>query len=163
MIRSLRRKFVFGAILSLSILIALLIGGISLTGYVQMERRGEEFLHMMLEEPAPPPPPTGSMRSAFGYALPERSMPAGYCILKTDQEGQLLDVVRGEKDLSGHCAKASCCLSVSAAQPAVARSSSRLSRALSKGSPSAVPCTSISRPSPVDTTFMSTSAVESSA
>ena len=51
---------------------------------------------------------------------------------------------------------------VSSAQPTAPRSSNWSMTARSKGSPSAVPCTSMSFPSPVMTMFMSTSAAESS-
>src|SRR5207237_736930 len=47
--------------------------------------------------------------------------------------------------------------------PAVARSIMRSSSAREKGAPSAVACASTSSPAPVITTFMSTSAAESSA
>lgn len=95
MIRSLRRRFIFGAVLSLTILIALLIGGISLVGYIQMEQGGENFLRVLLEGPVPmpvPPPPMQDTQFAFGYSFEAQSMPAGYCLLNVDSTGQLVGI-----------------------------------------------------------------------
>ena len=92
MIRSLRRRFVFGAVLSLSILIALLIGGISLVSYIQMEQRSDELMRLLLDERATPPAPEPERRPqfAFGYSLPDQPMPIGYCIARFDARGQSL-------------------------------------------------------------------------
>ncbi len=57
---------------------------------------------------------------------------------------------------------ATVCRRVSSAQPAVPRSSRLFSSARENGSPSAVPWISTKSPVPVQTTFMSVSAVESS-
>ena len=59
-------------------------------------------------------------------------------------------------------ASAAACRSVNARQPPSASASNWSSRSRSKGSPSAVPCTSMKRPSPVITTFISVSALTSS-
>ncbi len=75
--------------------------------------------------------------------------------------GDLVRVACGQ-DHPGHDRSASACRWVSSAQPPAARPSSRSSRARSNGSRSAVPCTSMYRPSPVITTFMSVSARTSS-
>src|SRR5690606_14254680 len=58
--------------------------------------------------------------------------------------------------------RAACCRAVSSAHPSTARSSRASRSSRSNGSPSAVPCTSTKRPSPVITTFMSVSASTSS-
>ena len=61
-----------------------------------------------------------------------------------------------------HRPSASSCRRVSSAQPATPRSSSRSSSSRPNGSRSAVPWISTKPPSPVQTTFMSVSAAESS-
>ena len=66
------------------------------------------------------------------------------------------------KDFSPRVATARRCSPTSASMPRSASARSSASRSLPKGVCSAVPCTSTKAPEPVITTFMSTSAVESS-
>src|SRR5690606_7713026 len=67
----------------------------------------------------------------------------------------LVLVVGREDECAGHASSAAFCRAVRLFVPASARSSRASSSARSKGTPSAVPCTSMNLPEPVATTFMS--------
>ena len=107
--------------------------------------------------------PVSATSGASGKASrPTRSMSKFGVGQDSAHLDHLVLIAGGQNDASTHRPSASCCSRVSSAQPVDARSSSASSSDRSKGTPSAVPCTSMKRPSPVQTTFMSVSAVTSS-
>ena len=113
MIRTLRRKFIVTAMLSLLILIIILITCITAMGYYQMERSADAMLHMLSQQDAPtqfhgdaepnpggPARPDGAddpgnrRRPVFGYQLsPGAPGPTGHFIATADSSGQI-DTVR---------------------------------------------------------------------
>src|SRR6476659_71505 len=87
-------------------------------------------------------------------------LPAGQRLAKL---AELVLVAGGDEDSqAAGAAAASACAAVSSSIPPAARSRSESRSSRENGSRSAVACTSTSRPSPVITTFMSVSALESS-
>jgi len=54
MIRALRKRFIFSAMAAFTILVLILVLGITLVSYVQMDARTEAFMQTILEEPKPP-------------------------------------------------------------------------------------------------------------
>lgn len=128
MIRALRRKFVFTAMLSLLILIVILIVCITAIGYVQMERSADETLSLLSRESPPraedasqapdeAQPELGGpqrggegrpQRPVFGYQLSFGGpQPSGYVIAEADAGGQITSVqVVGLPDLSDESASA---------------------------------------------------------
>ncbi len=92
--------------------------------------------------------------------LEERDLPLRK---RSAKLAELVLVARREKKVhAGGVAAACACAAASSSIPPAARSSSASSSSREKGSRSAVACTSTSLPSPVMTTFMSVSALESS-
>ncbi len=90
MIRSLRRRFVWGAMLSLCILLVILIGGMLLVGYVQMERRADELMDRIVEnDGARTPPPAFASDFADGSA---GHSPTGYYAVSVDESWKIRDV-----------------------------------------------------------------------
>lgn len=109
MIRSLRRRFILGAMLALAILLVLLNCGIVAGSYWRMERRGDEMLDRLLESPdqsARREHPSERMAApgqevpVFGYELPRREPQMAHYVLRVDAEGTILDLdARGVVDL----------------------------------------------------------------
>lgn len=95
MIRSLQRKFILTAMLSLLILIMILIGGITVLGYCQMEANSDSMLTMLSgEEPKPDSRQGGPPRPVFGYQInPFGPFPAGSFTAHATKEG-MIDFVR---------------------------------------------------------------------
>ena len=92
MIRTLRRKFVLGALLAFGILAFLLIAGIVTVGYVQMERSANEFLTLKLQETGHmQQPPRGELppQPAFGYQIEANRPFSSYYVLEYDREAGL--------------------------------------------------------------------------
>lgn len=115
MIRSLRRKFVWGALSAFAILMIVILGGTGLFGYVQMERSADRFLLQMIEteflDDAEPnsmldPQPMekmspeienerfqkrekGGWMRLFGYRLSSEKVPMNYCVLNVNASGAL--------------------------------------------------------------------------
>lgn len=83
-----RRRFIVNAMLAFTILLVLIIGGIVLMSYIQLERDADDFINQMLKDtrefvvPAAPP--------MFGYQPETRMAPAGFCDLSVSAEGQIL-------------------------------------------------------------------------
>lgn len=113
MIRSLRRKFVWGALSAFAILMIVILGGTGLFGYIQMERSADRFLLRMIEtefsdetnsmldrQPMEKMPPElddarfrkrekGEWMRLFGYRLSFAEVPMNYCVLNVDENGAL--------------------------------------------------------------------------
>lgn len=119
MIRTLRRKFIVTAMVSLLILIFILIACITTMGYLQMEHSADSMLAKLSQEDSwgRPPEESGQFsggparqegdpdrrhRPIFGYQLsPGGPMPAGHFIATADGNGQIESVrVVGLSDLS---------------------------------------------------------------
>ncbi len=92
MIRSLRRKFMAAAMISLSILIAILGAGAAVFGYIRMEQSAEETLASLAEDRRPPKPGRRPPYPAFGYRISPDPMPAGAVIVSMDPEGTVSSV-----------------------------------------------------------------------
>jgi hypothetical protein len=122
-------------------------------------------------------PESSAMAVRRGAGLDQRVVGEGLARLRRqlDSLRQRLDLVRSEQgpelpdlvrvacgEYQAHQPVAAACASRSCSMPAAASASISSSEARESGVRSAVACTSTSPPSPVITTFMSTSAVESS-
>lgn len=86
---ALRRRFILGAMLAFGILLVLLVGGIAVAGYVQMERSADVFLQRVMDEEkmeAAKHPP----KPVFGYELPSRPSMSEYYVITTDRQGAIL-------------------------------------------------------------------------
>lgn len=105
MIRTLRRKFILTAMLSLLILIAILIACITTMGYLQMERSADDMLAILSQGDAPTQTPGKPDRQSgeedpdrrhrpiFGYQLsPGAPMPAGHFTATADSAGEIESV-----------------------------------------------------------------------
>lgn len=83
--KSLKRRFVAGAMLSFLTLIVLLVGSIVLLFYHEQEQQTEQFVNFLLSEdtrPEPPQPPNW-----FGYQFSRPNFPARYYIIEADAYG----------------------------------------------------------------------------
>ena len=91
MIRALRRRFIFSAMAAFTILLLILVLGISFVSYIQVEARTEAFMQAVLEEPMP---------MAAGEMMPElpgRRMrlmenPIAYYDVRIDRDGSVSDI-----------------------------------------------------------------------
>lgn len=92
MIKSLRRKFIITAMLSLSILIVILISGVALLGYYQMEQTADSMLLMLSGERMPAESGSRLPFPAFGYQISPSRMPTGYFEAFVTDDGQVLSI-----------------------------------------------------------------------
>lgn len=88
MIKSLRRKFIISAMLSLSILIVIIIGGIALLGYHQMEQTADNTLQSLKTGRRTPEPGEKPAHPIFGYEINQSSIPASYFVVSINSNGQ---------------------------------------------------------------------------
>lgn len=83
--KSLKRRFVIGAMLSFLILIMLLVGSIALLIYHEQEQRADEFVATLLSEdtrlPQAPPP------NWFGYQFTRPTFPTGVYVIEATDSG----------------------------------------------------------------------------
>lgn len=89
MIKSLRWKFIIAAMISLLILIVIIIGGIALLGYYQMEQAADSTLQSLATERKPPQPGGKPPYPAFGYQISQSSVPASYFVVSINSNGQI--------------------------------------------------------------------------
>ena len=92
MIKSLRRKFIVTAMLSLSILIFIIIGSVAVLGYYQMEQTADSMLEVITSERKPPEPGSRAPYPVFGYEINQVPIPAGYFSAYLTADGQILSV-----------------------------------------------------------------------
>lgn len=93
MIKSLKRKFVISAMLSLLILIIIMLGGVALLGYYRMEQTADSMLQSLTAERKPPEPGSGRHPyPAFGYQVNENPAPANYFAATIKANGQIQSV-----------------------------------------------------------------------
>lgn len=94
MVKTLRRKFIITAMLSLMILIILIIAGIALTGYYQMENTADFMLHSLTSQQRPVP---GSRLSypAFGYVINPIPTPGIHFYANINEDGSIETIVFG--------------------------------------------------------------------
>lgn len=85
--KQMKSRLIAGAMIAFSILMILIIGGIMVFGYIQMENEGDSFISRMLED-APPYTRTQDP-PMFGYKPQTRSAPAGYYDLLIDEDGRI--------------------------------------------------------------------------
>lgn len=83
MIKALRRKFIFTAMISLGILLFLVVGCITVGGYVQMERSSDEMMEAALSSRQPDfDPGKSGEKQMFGYQIPkEPPAPVEYFVV----------------------------------------------------------------------------------
>ena len=91
MIRALRKRFIFSAMAAFTILLLMLVLGITLVSYVQMDARTEAFMQAILEEPVPPavgvqPPQPPAMRMRL------MENPIAYYDVRIDRDGTISDI-----------------------------------------------------------------------
>ena len=91
MIRALRRRFIFSAMAAFTILLLILVLGITLVSYIQMDARTEAFMQAVLEEPKAPavgaqPPQLPAMRMNL------MKNPIAYYDVRIDQNGEVSDI-----------------------------------------------------------------------
>ena len=91
MIRALRRRFIFSAMAAFTILLLILVLGITLVSYGQMNARTEAFMQAVLEEPKPPavgvqPPQPPAMRMRL------MENPIAYYDVRIGQDGTISDI-----------------------------------------------------------------------
>lgn len=93
MIKSLRWKFIIAAMISLSILIVIIIGGIALLGYYKMEQVADGTLQSLATERKPPEPGGGRPPyPAFGYQINENPAPTSYFVAIINSDGQIQSI-----------------------------------------------------------------------
>ena len=92
MIRALRRRFIFSAMAAFTILLLILVLGITFVSYIQMNTRTEAFMQAVLEEPKlpsagvqPPQPPANRMRMMEN--------PIAYYDVRINQDGTISDIL----------------------------------------------------------------------
>lgn len=104
MIRALRRRFILGAMLALAILLLVMNCGVIAGSYLQMERRLDQTLERVMENPEPgarPEPPMENPREPrdkiplFGYELPAHGQQEAYCLVRVDSSGSMDVDARG--------------------------------------------------------------------
>ncbi|MGF6375335.1 two-component system sensor histidine kinase CiaH [Clostridiales Family XIII bacterium PM5-7] len=88
MVKSLRRKFIIAAMVSLLILMTIVIGGVALLGYYQMEETADSMLQSLAEERKPferekKPLP------AFGYQISDSPKPSNYVEARINASGEI--------------------------------------------------------------------------
>lgn len=91
MIRALRRRFIFSAMAAFTILLLILVLGITFVSYVQVDARTEAFMQAILEEPRlpaveaqPPQPPAIRMRMMEN--------PIAYYDVRIGPDGMISDI-----------------------------------------------------------------------
>ncbi|MGF7142795.1 hypothetical protein HNQ56_001213 [Anaerotaenia torta] len=96
MIRTLQRRFVLTAMLSLFVLLIIVIGGIIGASYFIMERNTDQALEMLSVD-RPRTPPTGDeRRPIFGYQLrPNLSSFMNHCVVLVDTKGEVAFINSG--------------------------------------------------------------------
>ncbi len=100
--RSLKRRFIWSAVLSFLIVIVLLVGSIAFINYQNEEKMADAFLRSLLTED--PRPMQGRPPNWFGYQFTQESFPAGFYTLRTDGNGSILEmnqigILQGEADV----------------------------------------------------------------
>ena len=91
MIRALRRRFIFSAMAAFTILVLILVLGITLVSYIQMDARTEAFMQAVLEEPKPP---TAGTQLPQPPAMRMRLMenPIAYYDVRIGPDGTISDI-----------------------------------------------------------------------
>jgi len=91
MIRALRRRFIFSAMAAFTILVLILLLGITFVSYLQMDARTEAFMQTVLEESKPPsvgtqPPQPPAIRMRL------KENPIAYYDVHIRQDGTISDI-----------------------------------------------------------------------
>lgn len=95
MIKALQRKFIFSAMLAITVLLAILLGAINGGNMYMSARQSRQLLDTLLsEESMPQPRPKGSEpKGLWQMPVDENSrMSAVYFIVRTDQDGSILRI-----------------------------------------------------------------------
>ena len=90
--KSLKRRFVAGAMLSFLIMLILIVGSIGLLIYREQEQRADRFVDTLLSEDtrlSQPPPPNW-----FGYQFTRPSFPAGFYVIAAKTSGEISSIDR---------------------------------------------------------------------
>ena len=101
MIRSLRRRFILGAMAAFAILLLLMLSALAVAGYVQVEHSTADFLEATLEDA---PPRRGEDAGFRGFGDRDFRGGGGHYFLSVNSEGEITDVeARGvwEADCDG--------------------------------------------------------------
>lgn len=89
MIRTLRRRFVLTAMLSLFVLLIIVIGSIIGASYFIMEGNSDQALDMLSADRPKTPPASDERRPLFGYQLrPNPSSFMNHCVVLVDGKGE---------------------------------------------------------------------------
>lgn len=93
MIRSLQRRFVLTAMLSLFVLLLILIGGIIGASYIAMERSTDQALERFISGTPPPPPKDSDRLPFFGYQIiPNSPAFLNYSIVIVDTKREVISI-----------------------------------------------------------------------
>lgn len=91
MIRSLRRRFIFSAMAAFTILLLILVLGITLVSYIQMDARTEAFMQAILEE-SRPPSASGSLPDRPAHRMRLMENPIAYYDVRIGQDGTISEI-----------------------------------------------------------------------
>lgn len=93
MIRTLQRRFVLTAMLSLFVLLVLLIGGIIGASYIIMERSTDQALDMFMSDTPPSAPNRNERLPFFGYqVIPNSPHFLNHAIIIVNTDGEIISV-----------------------------------------------------------------------
>ena len=95
MIRTLRRRFILGAMLALAILLLLLNCGVVVSSYLRLESGWSQTLERLMSQPPEPVTRAETPRadaprarlSLFGYEIPARGAREAYYLVRVDADG----------------------------------------------------------------------------
>lgn len=92
MIKTLRWKFIFAAMASLLIVIIILVGGMTLLGYRNLEETADSMLQLLASD-VRAPGATGKMQfPAFGYQIDKTPLPTGYFVAVIDENAMIISI-----------------------------------------------------------------------